>query len=482
MTYVGHMTSTEKATYLRNTSILLLSQAGIMIMAFLLKPVLARVLGPAEYGVFALVLSTAAILPLFTEFAAAGAVHYLAARYAHNPKIVADILTTTLTTTVFLYALTYIPVTYVVSVLAGPQTANVFSLAFIVALSTSVFYILQNVQQALEKFKAYSLTSFFSALASGLLALAGAYLFQSASASVILRASGALMVAIGGLWALRSFGRFDPERLKELVFYNAPLILAGVFSSFPAIIDRYLLTYFHTVTDVGQYDIAYTFAFAVMPFSSALLLAMAPRIVKSRESLPSYYLQISRVMALLVTLFALALLYFSDIIIDQLLGAAFQPAVPILQIICLGLPFAALISINSTSLTSLKKIKVAGAFSVLTAFLLFTLNFLLVKPYGSIGAAIASVGTFLVIASAGTAYLWFFHKVRIAETLHQWAIFFLFGGAYLAIEPFGIAAKILAYALFVLATYGLHRSVIKEMMRVLYTQIRPYIHPPLQKP
>ncbi len=255
--------------------------------------------------------------------------------------------------------------------------------------------------------------------------------------------------------------------MKQLFDYSLPLGLASLISAFIAVVDRYVIAAFYNTAEVGFYDVSYSFAFAVLPLSSALLVTIAPKIIKNVSKLDAYYKRASVVNVVLLSGFALALFYYSDIIIFLLVGRAYiAGAVTPLKILALALPLMAIYGLNGSIFPSINKLRVGAFLSILLVFASIFFNFLLVPRLGSVGAAWANVLSYLVIVAIGLAYLIKNYRVSLGETFTQIILFLFFAGFYfLFAEKFGFIGKTAFYALFALLTVALQRKVVLEIIR-----------------
>src|SRR3989338_2309204 len=73
-------------TFLKSTAYVLAANFLVLALGFFLRPVTARFLGPSEYGLFALVLSTATVIPALTLFSLNSGVLYFTAKKPQRVK------------------------------------------------------------------------------------------------------------------------------------------------------------------------------------------------------------------------------------------------------------------------------------------------------------------------------------------------------------------------------------------------------------
>ena len=179
-----------------------------------------------------------------------------------------------------------------------------------------------------------------------------------------------------------------------LIKQSLPFLFLGVVASLLAYTDVYMLYFFRSYHDIGIYRAAYSIIlglFGLTPFTLTLLPYFARR--GERESL---YLVISKVTLSGVALFSLAIVFGPPLIL-LLYAGRFLSSVPILYILSPLL----VISSATTTLGSFLLSR-EGATGILSHYFLglllnLFLDLLLVPPFGTQGAAIATVSASLSI-------------------------------------------------------------------------------------
>jgi PST family polysaccharide transporter len=240
---------------------------------------------------------------------------------------------------------------------------------------------------------------------------------------------------------------------------------AGFLGGFVVIIDRYLIAAYRSVAEVGFYDVAYSMIAAVLPFSTALLTTMMPRIIKQDSKLQVYYAKISQANTILLTALGLIFFYYSDIIVNLLLGSSFSDAVLPFKILALSLPLMALYSLNVYSAIAMGRTKIAGLSTSLLTVLSFAFNIFLVPMWGASGASWANFLTYAFTSSIGFYYLKTRYGTKISHVLPQYAVFLAFLALYqLLFTQGGFAAKTIGLASFVLVSYLVNKHLVNEIL------------------
>ncbi len=445
--------------FFKSALYVLAANAVVLLLSLLLRPLVARVLGPSEYGIFALVLSTATVLQAFILFSLNSGVLYYTAR---NPEKKREIVSSVLAFTVLSSILLFIPLQYVVLLLAPSLGPVGYAVSFLLSLALSFFTVSQAAQQGLQKFGEYSKYGIFSSLLAGLLTLALAVFMRDGALSALARAAAVFAVSLAALSVLGAIGRPDLRALKKVLSYSSPLGVAGLVAAFIAVVDRYFLAAYRSTAEVGYYDISYAMVAAVLPFSSSLLTIMMPRVIQNQQNLGLYYKKLGQANTIILSAIGL-FFYYSDIIVTLLLGSPYQPAAFTFKIISFALPLMAFYGLNGASLDAVAKTKMSGLLASLLTVFSIIFNFLLVPRLGAVGAAFANFLTYVAVVSIGFCYLYGRRSVDLGPSLRQYAVFFVFAAAYfLFLEKGGFAVKTALYALFLAVSFAVNRPLVAE--------------------
>lgn len=219
---------------------------------------------------------------------------------------------------------------------------------------------------------------------------------------------------------------------RELAAMALPFALAGIFVKIYSYMDSQILKVVHGSVAVGEYAVAYklTYALQFMPmaFVAALYPGLSHAAQHDKGAIPGILKGSQRLMLIAAVPMAALLSSLSGRLIELLYGPRYLGSVPTLMVlpwvlipIFLDFPIGSLL--NSTHRAHLKTTSMGIAMAVNVI-----LNFLLVPPYGAVGAAWAGVVSFWVLFLVG----WWF--VRHDMALQWFGPLFLRGlGAALAI-------------------------------------------------
>ncbi len=433
------------ASYIKNLSFVLAAQFVIMAFGLLSKPIVARLLGPSEYGLFALVLATASIVPAIAVFSLNQAVLYFTAK---NERKSRSILYSALGL-VFALSLLFFPIFYLAVTYLVPSIGFYGMLvSYLIGFGTSILLVAQAHFQGLEKFKDYALITAATSVFAAVFSLTVAYFFRGFVETSAARMIPLLIVPFGALYLAKSLG-FSLKEAKSLLKYALPIGLSGLLGVFIAIADRYIIAIFKTPADVGFYDVAYSFTAAVLPITATLATTIAPRFVKQSTKTKEYLEKVSSVTAAIGACGAIVLFYYADFFVSILLGASYvEGATTPLRIVALALPLMALVSVYGTIVASLGSSKFAGLISVLLVALSIAFNLLLVPQFSAIGAAYANLFTYALTVFAIMGFFFLKNKFIPKSALFTYLVLALFAATYWLLGITGFIEKTLIVALF----------------------------------
>lgn len=223
----------------------------------------------------------------------------------------------------------------------------------------------------------------------------------------------ALRFAFRGQHAFTSTSRTVAVERRRLLAEGAPLMLSGLLVTITLQVDRLLLGYFQGNEAVGTYAAAarLTELFHVVPL--ALGAAIMPRLTSLRDDDEARYWAVARTsfigLALAGLVFALAITFVGPWLVPALFGASYTAASPVLSVHAWTLAFVFMVSLRSRLLVIEGGTRWVLAMSLLTALLNVTGNLFLIPRFGGVGAAWAAV---LAWSFAALGAPWFFAASR----------------------------------------------------------------------
>jgi O-antigen/teichoic acid export membrane protein len=198
--------------------------------------------------------------------------------------------------------------------------------------------------------------------------------------------------------------RFDRQIWSQILRASLPLGLAGIAVAFINRIDFLMLERMAGIRDVGLYSAAYKITSLLEAFPLLVMTVAYPvlaRLAKENAGeLRGFYRRTSLILAAFGVAVGAACTLLAARFLPLLFGARFDGAVPTLQVlvwasVCV---FASLTAGNL--LIAAGRERISLVVSVAGVAVNISLNLVLIPRYGTMGAAIATVAAFIVIAGS----------------------------------------------------------------------------------
>jgi O-antigen/teichoic acid export membrane protein len=383
-----------------------LGNAGTRVIALLLLPVYAHILAPEEYGELALASLTIALISLLLESGQRTAyfrLYYMNEGATYRRRLTGTVLLYLVIAAVLLLPLFRVVLRYVAGTIL--EEAQLLPLLDIV-LATTFFNIGSVVPFAI--FRAEQRAGQYARLAVGR-ALLNATL--NIVAVVVLRAGvpGILMANL--ITSIAFFAvclaitardiewKVDFTLLKRLLSFGLPHVPANAAGWILTLSDRLFLERFGNLSDVGIYAVGYSLAGGVNMMIGWFNTAWAPYAMSlsKRPDAPRVY---ARLLTYSMTLFAFVALgatVFSREAVQILTAPAYLDASKIVGLIAAAYLFYELYYLLSLGFDLTFKTWYPAMIIVAAGLLNVVLNLLLIPEYGMMGAASATVLSYLLM-------------------------------------------------------------------------------------
>lgn len=359
---------------------------------FILAP---RLVGPENYGLFAVVLSTGIMVSSFANLGIDAGI----LRFASGPESVRK--QKVLKLAFYAYLVIGLLIFFLGFLLARPlaeffghaELTNLFKIAFfgsIVLLLTSFFVA---TLQASQKFIQATIVGLSSNIARIVILLLAAYFY---SVNLYFLTILFFFVPIVSIITGRIFMPLDflktqghKSEFKSFFGFNLWIAASLAIASFP--IDNYLLLKFAGPVATGIYAAPFKLLSVVDQLAGNYSRVLAQKMgTLEKHSRVLYLLKNTAPLALIVAVGFLVLAVLSPFIVNLLLGKSYLESVPVFAIIAVASAFTFITAIPaSITLYYFKDPK--ASFFITTAIVLFWVvsSFLLIPPYAQIGASIA---------------------------------------------------------------------------------------------
>jgi len=219
------------------------------------------------------------------------------------------------------------------------------------------------------------------------------------------------------VWRHLSF-RFSWSELKLLLAYGIPFIFTQLSLRVVMVIDRFFLDRYASRAEVGLYALGDTFASLItvlitQPF--ALVWPYAKLSMMKRENAGEFYSRILTYLVWTSVFVALMIVCLSEDAIKIMAAKPFWPASRVVPVLALFYVLACANKAFNVGITIHRKSYLTPFIVGAAAAVNIGLNFLLIPRYGMMGAAWASVFSYLVFN-----YLRFYISNRFYQVRYEW--------------------------------------------------------------
>lgn len=205
-----------------------------------------------------------------------------------------------------------------------------------------------------------------------------------------------------------SLSKYDFKFIKLLIKSGIPLMLIAVIAWIIELSDRYLLNRYINSFEVGLYSLSCK-AVMVLSFTNTMFLSAVPiylfKVRESNKELGEHLqTEVLRYYMLIALLLTLTLSLFSKEIIYILAPASYQSAYKYVAILAFSCVFSGGFFILHVGIANSKKFQYLLICFATSGLLNILLNLLLIPKYAGLGAAIATVISYLVLMLLGNYF------------------------------------------------------------------------------
>ncbi|MBI2658415.1 flippase [Candidatus Woesearchaeota archaeon] len=211
---------------------------------------------------------------------------------------------------------------------------------------------------------------------------------------------------------LSSGNRFfwDKKLAKSLASYGMHLTFLSSAGMIIAYSDRIMLTFFRSLEEVGIYSAVFPTAMLLWYIPDALSKVLLPLsselwnkgLKKEIEEGLRLLYRYSMIIMLPASFLILA---FSKFILELFYGADYSSGSAALQVLAVGMIFYSVHKLNNNVFLGMGKPQINTKVTIIGAIANIILNFLLIPPFGFLGASIATMSAFFLMMGVGFYFL-----------------------------------------------------------------------------
>lgn len=385
--------------YFKNTGWIVFAKVITFAMSFLTIAIVARYLGPENYGKLSYAQSFVAI---FSVFASLGINQIIYRELAAHPERESELLGTTLITQLVFGALTLL-----VSVASAIYLNDDLILTWLICI-IALNFIFQPFGVVAHYFNAQVMSRYPSYITIGL-----AFLIPILKLFVVFLDQGILYFAsiiviealLYSLFSLYIYiyiikhsvfsWSFSYTTFTKLLKDSWPLLLTGLSGYVYGRIDQVMIQQLLDSTSVGLYDAAVRLTEVWGFFPGILIISLFPAIINAKNTNYLEYIKRLKILSFftLIIAFCISSVVFlaASLVVAILFGPDFEASSSILRIYVWTLIGAIAVTLIQTYLISENRSKTILILTTVGAALNILLNWLWIPIYGVNGAAAASI-------------------------------------------------------------------------------------------
>jgi O-antigen/teichoic acid export membrane protein len=219
---------------------------------------------------------------------------------------------------------------------------------------------------------------------------------------------GNSLAAAYGLFAVHNWlkGRFSGPELRRMLAYGLPLVPSALSAWALALVDRIILSRLGSLSEVGEYAVANRLALLLLIGMTAFLFALSPFLLATYSEDPEQEKaargRTLTYLTFILTFAGLGLTLFAKEIFE-VVAPKFDDAYLAVGPLAFGTAAYGIATVLTTGLAIVRKTLHLAGLAVAAAVLNVVLNFVLIPPFGIVGAGLATAVGYGALAAS---YYW----------------------------------------------------------------------------
>lgn len=397
---------------LKSSGIYAIASMAPPVVSLVLAPFLTHHLSPADFGILA-ILNTLISLGAGITQLGLGSAFFRAYGYDYTSS---EDRRYVLGTVTILLCLVSLPTVIVVALMA-PFLAHLMfgqpALSGFVVLAAGVIFLRNLSIPGFAWLRAESRPFFFSLLSIGNLlitlvaniVLVGV-LHLGLAGSLLATGCGYAGVIICTLpiILLHAVLRMRADIVRNLLAFGIPLVFNFIAVWILELADRYLLGIFSSFAETARYAVGYTLGSAMSiivigPFTLAWPTAMFA--IAKREDAPQIFKLVFRWLSMFLLFAAFGLSIVGIILLDWLFPVSYHSGANVIPIVAASVAFYGVYYVFGVGESVTRKTWWTPILLAIAALVNVALNLVLIPHYGAMGAAVATLIAYIVLASFG---------------------------------------------------------------------------------
>ena len=289
----------------------------------------------------------------------------------------------------------------------GDQEYDV--LVLIVALTLPLGTLAAFSREAMRlKFKPwrYTASALLGSAGAAAISVVAVTAFDSGVEGVILGTLiGTGLAALYGLAVSHRelLGRFSPRELRRMLAYGLPLVPAAIALWGLTFVDRLILAKLGSLAETGEYAVAMRFAFVLMLVVTAFATAFGPFQLALWKEDPDLEKRVrdhilTYLTIVLVGIGVVLAVFARDIV--SVMAPAFTDSYQVVGLLVMSIVFWGIANLVLFGIGVMRRTGYVAVITLAAAATNIGLNFLLIPPFGLIGAGVANLIAYMLLAGA----------------------------------------------------------------------------------
>ena len=392
----------QKGKYRRlldNTAVIAAGQIGSKVLVYLLTRLYTSVMTSSEYSVASNLTETATLLIPLISLGIGEAVFRFAMDKSYSKKDVFTSGYAAFLMGAFLFAAA-IPVLCSIPYFEGLEW-----LIVTYVISSILHTICSQFIRAQGQFRLYALQGLLNTVLTitcnviFLIPLNMSYVGYVLSVSVADLLSMIFIFVSARLWQYFDIGSVTSATLKDMLKFSIPMIPTTIFWWVTNVSDRFMITYFVGDSVNGLYSAAYKIPTLLMVLSGIFINAWRNSAIDEKDSkeYKSFYERVFDMFSGIIFIIASGIIAFTFLLTYIMFAPDFRSAWIYIPVLTCAMVFFNFVSFLGSVYVVSKKTVWSFITSLAGALLNVVLNFLLIPIIGAMGAALATLASFVIV-------------------------------------------------------------------------------------
>lgn len=463
----------------KNSFWTMIGNTGSKILSFLLLPLYTRWLGTAGFGESDLVTTYSSFLVCVMTLCISDAIFVFTKNKEESIK--KAFFSASLNLTILLLGIWALLWAALDTVLGIFEVKNSFVdnlwLIYGIVVTTFIQNYFQQFILSLEKIKIYSLTGIIHTIltfvASFLLIPTMGVRGYILSMIISNLLTGLYSFIFSKSYLYFAFKQLEWQKVKEVLKFSIPLIPNGIMWWLVGALNRPLMEYHLSYSDIGIFAVANRFPAVINMVFAVFMTAWNISVFEEygKEGYEIFYKRTFRMIFTAITFFAGLVIVSSQLIIEIFAAPDFFEAWKYMIPLIIGAVFSCMSGFFATNFSVVRKSKYHLYSSIWGAGTAIIMNFILIPQFGLWGTSLSVVISFIVMMMSRYVYCMKFVKISLVKEIVRYSIVMVLL-AIVNLMPGGVVLKVLLSATVLLLLMLFEGSIIKNLLEAVVGHLR----------